>query len=224
MKFRQWMIVAVIAGLLAGGVPAVVGCKRKPIGPPTIKQPPRGSAPTTEEVLAIALKERMRDFDPIPPLLNPKSIQTPDGESWTRYDNGIMIQELRIGIEGMPPRLGQKVAISYIGTIPGTNVEFDRSSPDKPLEFELGAKNQVIQGMSIGVSTMHVNGKRRIFIPSELAYGVQGRMPKIQPDQALIFQVELLSISGKAIELPPEPKVEPAGPPAPATSATAPAK
>jgi hypothetical protein len=42
----------------------------------------------------------------------------------------------------------------------------------------------------------------------------------------LIFQIELLAISGTAIELPPEPKAEPAGPPAPTTSATstAPAK
>jgi FKBP-type peptidyl-prolyl cis-trans isomerase len=41
---------------------------------------------------------------------------------------------------------------------------------------------------------MPVGSKYVFWIPSELAYGSQGKPPKIKPNATLIFEVEILDI------------------------------
>ena len=41
---------------------------------------------------------------------------------------------------------------------------------------------------------MKVGGKSRLVCPSDLAYGDQGRPPRIKPGAALVFEIELLEI------------------------------
>ena len=72
--------------------------------------------------------------------------------------------------------------------------EFDSSRPrGEPFEFPLGG-GQVIRGWDEGVVGMRVGEVRELAIPSHLAYGSRGAGGVIPPDQALLFEVELLGV------------------------------
>ena len=72
--------------------------------------------------------------------------------------------------------------------------EFDASwNRGEPLDFTVGI-GQVIQGWDQGLLGMKVGGRRRLEIPSEMAYGKRGAGAQIGPDEALIFVVDLLDV------------------------------
>jgi FKBP-type peptidyl-prolyl cis-trans isomerase len=82
------------------------------------------------------------------------------------------------------------VRVHYTGRLlDGT--KFD-SSHDRgqPAEFGL---NEVIAGWTEGLQLMKKGGKARLVIPSNLAYGPQGRQG-IPPFAPLAFEIELLDI------------------------------
>jgi peptidylprolyl isomerase len=92
---------------------------------------------------------------------------------------------------------------------------FDHPGAD-PITFPAGA-HRVIPGWDTGFQGMHVGGKRRLFIPYQLAYGEAGRPPHIPAKSDLIFDIELVSVS----DTPPAPKAPPT-PPAPPTNPSTP--
>jgi FKBP-type peptidyl-prolyl cis-trans isomerase len=94
--------------------------------------------------------------------------------------------------EGPSPLSTDKVKAHYHGTkIDGT--VFDSSvSRGEPLEFQL---NRVIKGWTVGLTKMNVGSKYIFYIPSELGYGPNPRPGgPIQPNDLLIFEVELIEI------------------------------
>ena len=54
--------------------------------------------------------------------------------------------------------------------------------------------DRVIKGWTEALQLMPVGSKWQLFIPSELAYGVQGAPPAIEPSATLLFDIELISI------------------------------
>ena len=86
---------------------------------------------------------------------------------------------------------GQQYTVHYAGWL-RDGTRFDSSIGKDPLQFVQG-RRQVIAGWEMGFQGMHVGGKRRLFIPYQLAYGEQGRGP-IPPKAELIFDVQLLAI------------------------------
>ncbi len=95
---------------------------------------------------------------------------------------------------GASPKKGQIVKVHYTGWLEN-GTKFD-SSVDRgqPFQFVIGV-GQVIKGWDEGVSTMKVGGKRKLTIPSQLAYGSRGAGSLIPPNATLIFDVELLGIN-----------------------------
>ncbi len=106
--------------------------------------------------------------------------------------SGLYYIEVKEG-KGNSPQAGQKVNVHYTGTFLDGN-KFD-SSVDRgnPFSFTLG-QGQVIKGWDEGVAMMREGGKAVLVIPSNLAYGPQGRS-SIPPYSSLVFEIELLEIT-----------------------------
>lgn len=100
--------------------------------------------------------------------------------------------------------------VRYTGWLTdGTKFDSSDDHPGgAPFTFPDGAK-RVIIGWDTGFEGMHVGGKRRLYIPYQLAYGELGRPPVIPAKADLVFDVELVSMSDN-------PPGEPAPTPPPA--------
>jgi len=99
-------------------------------------------------------------------------------------------------VEGTGPaaKAGDTVTVNYTGwTTDGA--KFDSSlDSGQPFPFQLGT-GYVIKGWDEGVAGMKVGGKRRLTIPSDMAYGEQGSGTAIPPNSVLVFEVELLGVN-----------------------------
>ncbi|MDR1781081.1 MAG: FKBP-type peptidyl-prolyl cis-trans isomerase [Tannerella sp.] len=108
----------------------------------------------------------------------------------TELPSGLQYEILKQG-KGPKPKATDKVKCHYHGTLIN-GVVFD-SSVQRGTPAVFGV-SQVIQGWVEALQLMPVGSKWRLYIPSELAYGSRGAGDAIEPDSALIFDVELLDI------------------------------
>lgn len=104
-------------------------------------------------------------------------------------------EDLKVG-SGPAAAKGDKVKVHYTGRLLETKAQFDSSRGNKPFEFTIG-EGSVIKGWDQGLVGMKKGGKRKLTIPAELGYGAKGSPPKIPPNAALVFDIELLEIEGK---------------------------
>ena len=104
--------------------------------------------------------------------------------------SGLQYEVLQKGI-GKKPKITDSVKCHYHGTLLDGTV-FD-SSVERGQPAVFGLK-QVIKGWTEALQLMPVGSKWRLYLPTELAYGEQGAGRSIQPNMALIFDVELLGI------------------------------
>lgn len=132
---------------------------------------------------------------PPPPMPPPSPKENIKRGDTTITPSGLMYIDIKEG-KGEMPKPGQDVTVNYTGTLVNGTV-FDSNVDPKfghttPFTFAIGMQ-QVIKGWDEGLLTMKPTGKRKLIIPSELAYGSQGQGP-IPPDAMLVFDVELLSV------------------------------
>jgi peptidylprolyl isomerase len=110
----------------------------------------------------------------------------------TTTASGLIYEDLVIG-SGEAAQAGRSVQVHYTGWLT-TGEKFDSSvDRNEPFGFPLGA-GHVIPGWDEGVQGMLVGGKRKLTIPSDLAYGDEGAGGVIPPNATLVFEVELLAI------------------------------
>ena len=104
--------------------------------------------------------------------------------------SGLQYEVLAEG-DGDSPVSGQSVTIHYRGMLPDGS-EFDSShNRGEPYTLDVDA---FVDGFSEALKLMKVGGQMRVVIPSDLAYGPDGRAPLIGPNQVLVFEIELLGV------------------------------
>ncbi len=157
----------------------------------------------------------------------------------TLYAISLRYQDALIG-KGALAETGKLYTIHYSGYLAADGTKFDSShdhpeapvigkdgkpeldadgKPKKeagqPIQFIQG-QGRTIPGFDQGFEGMHIGGKRRIFIPWQLGYGLRGMPspdpkahPSIPPKSDLIFDVELLDVTEPPVR--PQPPQRPMG-------------
>lgn len=117
--------------------------------------------------------------------------------------SGIQYSVIKTGDGNVNPGIDSLVTVNYRGMlIDGT--EFDSTwAHGAPVSFTL---NGVIRGWQYVIPRMHVGDRWKVVIPPALAYGKDGLLPRIGPNQALVFDIQLLDIK------PPNPQTAGSGP------------
>ena len=190
---------------------ATVGCAKLPELSPKIPALPAG-LPCAKPLYTLTHTPDIH-LDYASPLISPELRATLAGEKTTYSLDYI---DTLIGT-GPLAKSGKFYTVHYTGYLTD-GTKFD-SSVDRgePITFPYG-QHRVIAGWDTGFEGMHIGGKRRLFIPYELAYGEAGRPPVIPAKAVLVFDVEFIAQDDQM----PKPKTPPA-PPAPAAAPAKPA-
>ena len=129
---------------------------------------------------------------PPPPTAAPAKPPPPARPVYTRTD-------LQVGT-GRDAQKGKGLRVNYTGWLYDPSKPdlkgrmFDSSQGRGPLDFVLG-RGDVIPGWDQGFDGMKVGGRRRLIIPPDLAYGVDGAGGGIIPPNAsLVFEMELVDV------------------------------
>lgn len=105
-------------------------------------------------------------------------------------ESGLQYEVLKEG-DGEQPITSDTVVVHYEGSLIDGSI-FDSSyERQNPATLPL---NGLIKGWQEGLQLMKEGAKYKFFIPADLAYGESGAGERIGPNEALIFEVELLEI------------------------------
>ena len=123
----------------------------------------------------------------------------------------LKVEEVVVG-EGKAAERGALITAHYTGYLPDGTVFDSSHHRGQPFETVIGT-GRVIKGWDVGVlgseyakkigydsqladaelAPMQVGGKRKLFVPSYLAYG-ERQIGKILPNSDLTFEIELLEV------------------------------
>jgi FKBP-type peptidyl-prolyl cis-trans isomerase FkpA len=144
------------------------------------------------------------------------------------YPDGLQYIDLKVGT-GATAKSGNDIKVQYTGWLHDcTKFDSSRDRGTAPFSVQIGTQ-AVIAGWDEGIPGMKVGGKRKLTIPSDLAYGPNGRTDPasgatiIPPNEMLIFEIELLSAVPGPTPKPtptPTPSPSPKASPSPSPSAS----
>jgi len=195
--------------LLLMAASTVAASAQTPAKPATASTTAAKPATTTHASTASAIK--------LPPGV-------PPARGILKTSFSLKYQDIKLGT-GADAESGKLFKVHYTGWLADTGYKFDSSfdHPGQPLKDKDGkpvlgddgkpklgepqpiqfpqGMGRVMPGFDQGFNGMKVGGKRRLFIPWQLAYGTRGRPgpdaknPGIPPKADLIFDVELVDVS-----------------------------
>lgn len=133
-------------------------------------------------------EQRQKDNAEIEQYLKAHNIQA-QRTPWGSY-----IQIIDSGA-GPKPKYGQFAMVRYTGKdLNGKVFDSNNKPGGQLLPLQIGGGGSIF-GFEDAVKQLHQGAKANIYIPSVVAYGAQGRPPMIQPNQNLVFEVELVNVT-----------------------------
>ena len=120
-------------------------------------------------------------------------------EGMQKTASGLYYKITKANPSGKAPKAGENVAVHYAGKlVDGT--EFDNSfKRGEPIEFPVGT-GRVIKGWDEGIMMLKEGETATFLIPADLGYGARGAGGVIPPNAWLVFDVELVKVSGNAVK------------------------
>ncbi|MBS1759886.1 MAG: FKBP-type peptidyl-prolyl cis-trans isomerase [Bacteroidetes bacterium] len=102
-------------------------------------------------------------------------------------EQGVYYTMMKEG-NGKQVNINDTVTVNYKGYLFSNGEVFDETKT-KPATFPL---MRLIKGWQIGIPLCKVGGKIKLVIPSDMAYSIRTRSPKIPPNSILVFEIEVI--------------------------------
>jgi len=113
--------------------------------------------------------------------------------------SGLQYEELVSGpVDGITPTINDTAVVNYEARFIDGKIFDTTLETGQPVHIPL---NQIIPGLQEGLLMMKPKDSLILYIPSELAYGEKGA-PSIEPNQGLIFKIEMIEIIKGSVPLP----------------------
>lgn len=91
---------------------------------------------------------------------------------------------------------GKEIVIHYQGRTLDGRVFDDSRRMASPLRFVFGNEDQVLAGLEIALSQMHLHEKAEVILPSWLAFGASGSADgRVPPYTPVIYRIEVLELA-----------------------------
>jgi peptidylprolyl isomerase len=143
---------------------------------------------TTLAILLLAPSAFAQTFDPHMPAPVPEVTGPVMSVATVHYI------DIKIGT-GAPALPGKQYTVNYTGWLRSGKVFDSTYQRNQPFPFVQG-RRMVIAGWELAFEGMRVGGKRRIFIPPQLAYGERGSTDgAVPPNSEMIQDIELMDVS-----------------------------
>jgi peptidylprolyl isomerase len=187
-NFKLIPALATVAALVAGcgGSSTAPGVQVAPSAGPTgttVAVAPASSSTSTSATST--------STTPLPAALKTKpAVVPPSGPA----PKTLLVKDLIKGT-GPAATATSNVTVQYVGVLYKGGKQFDASWNDgsgQPTTLPLSG---VIKGWQQGIPGMRVGGRRELIIPAALGYGAKGSPPKIPPNAALVFVIDLHGVS-----------------------------
>ncbi len=105
--------------------------------------------------------------------------------------SGVQYKVLGGGSQDKSPTMQSEVTLQYRGEFLDGTVFANTADNGKPVVFPV---KYMIPGWRDIITRMHVGDHWQVFVPPDQAYGIRGDLPRIGPNEALVFDIHLLGV------------------------------
>src|SRR6185312_989469 len=105
--------------------------------------------------------------------------------------SGVQYKVLDGGKDDKSPTFDSEVTLQFRGQFLDGTVFADTADTGKPAVYPV---KFMIPGWRQIITRMHVGDHWQVFVPPDQAYGIRGDLPRIGPNEALVFDIRLLAV------------------------------